>query len=82
VLEEARAVTDRADCVLVVGTSATVRPAGGLPRIARANGARLIEVNTDRTGITSICDAAICGTAAAMLPLLADAVSERRRKRG
>lgn len=82
VLEEARAETDRADCVLVVGTSATVRPAGGLPRIARSNGARLIEVNPNRTGITSLCDVAICGTAAAALPLLADAVSERTRKRG
>ncbi|MBI2965169.1 MAG: NAD-dependent deacetylase [Chloroflexi bacterium] len=82
VLEDARAETDRADCVLVVGTSATVRPAGGLPRIARANGARLIEVNPNSTGITSLCDVAICETAAIALPLLADAVSERLRKRG
>lgn len=79
VLEEARAATDRADCVLVIGTSASVRPAGGLPRIARANGARLIEVNPNGTRITSLCDAAICGTAASMLPLLADAVAERLR---
>jgi NAD-dependent deacetylase len=79
VLEEARAVTDRADCVLVVGTSATVRPAGGLPRIARANGARLVELNPNKTGITPLCDPAICGTAATVLPLLAAAVSERLR---
>lgn len=68
VLESARAETDRADCVLVIGSSSTVRPAGGLPRIARANGARLIEVNTSDTRLTSECDVVIRAPAATALP--------------
>lgn len=75
VLEEARAATDRADCVLVVGTSATVRPAGGLPRIAKSNGARLIEVNPDSTAITETCDVVLRGRAAAILPELVAEIS-------
>lgn len=82
VLEEARARTEKADCMVVIGTSATVRPAGGLPRIARANGARLIEVNPNETGLTSVCDVALRGTAATVLPGLADAISERLRLAG
>ena len=38
-LEASMAAANQADCVLVIGTSATVRPAGGLPRIAQSNGA-------------------------------------------
>ncbi|MBI4306940.1 MAG: NAD-dependent protein deacylase [Chloroflexi bacterium] len=75
VLETARAETDRADCVLVVGTSSTVRPAAGLPRIARANGARLIEVNPNATPLTNVCDVVVRSTAAAALPEIMRAVS-------
>lgn len=77
VLDEARARTEEADCVIVIGTSATVRPAGGLPRIARANGARLIEVNPAETSLTPVCDVTLRGTAAVVLPLLADAIGRR-----
>jgi|TARA_B100001964_G_scaffold210993_1_gene245903 NAD-dependent deacetylase len=70
VLKSARAETDRADCVLVIGSSSTVRPAGGLPRIARANGAKLIEINTSDTRLTGDCDVVIRAPAATALPAL------------
>ena len=73
VLTSARAETDRADCVVVIGSSSTVRPAGGLPRIAHANGATLIEINTSDTRLTSDCDVVIRASAATALPdLLAE----------
>ena len=70
----ARAAADQADCVLVIGTSASVRPAGGLPRIAQANGARLIELNTSETSLSKSCDVVLRGTAAEVLPQLASAL--------
>jgi NAD-dependent deacetylase len=72
VLASARAETDRADCVMVIGSSSTVRPAGGLPRIAHANGATLIEINTSDTRLTSDCDVVIRASAATALPDLLD----------
>ena len=69
-LASARAETDRADCVLVIGSSSTVRPAGGLPRIAHANGATLIEINTSDTRLTPECDVVIRASAATVLPNL------------
>ena len=37
------------DAMLVVGTSATVEPAASIPRIAKAHGARVIEINPEPT---------------------------------
>lgn len=70
VLASARAETDRADCVLVIGSSSTVRPAGGLPRIAHANGAKLIEINVSDTRLTPDCDVVIQAPAGVALPAL------------
>ncbi len=69
-LQAARSESDRADCVIVIGTSTSVKPAGGLPRIAKANGATLIEINSSETPLTRSCDAVIRGTAASVLPEL------------
>ena len=40
------------DLMLVVGTSATVQPAAFMPSIAKQNGAKIIEINTERTPLT------------------------------
>lgn len=74
-LEASMAAANQADCVLVIGTSATVRPAGGLPRIAQSNGAKLIEVNTSETALSKSCDIVLRGKAAEVLPQLAGAVT-------
>ncbi len=81
VLRAARAEVDAADCVLVIGSSSTVRPAGGLPRIAKVNGAMLIEVNPAPTGLTGISDAVVRDTAASALPALLEAATAKAAAR-
>lgn len=55
-------------CV-VVGTSAMVYPAAGLPEIAKAAGAFLCEVNPERTPLSELCDEVLTGKAGEVLPL-------------
>lgn len=70
VLAAGRRETDAADCVIAIGTSASVRPAGGLPRIAHANGALLVEVNPNTSSLTRSCDYVLAGPAGSVLPQL------------
>lgn len=64
-LEEAR----RCDLMLVIGTSAVVYPAADLPRIAKAGGAKIIEVNLEPTVLThTLTDYLIQGRAGEVLP--------------
>lgn len=80
-MQSARAQFERADCIIAIGTSATVRPASGLLWIAkhRSKGennsrkhhqpdANLIEVNPNPTKLTKICDVVIRATAKDALP--------------
>ena len=54
----------------VVGTSALVHPAAGLPELAKRAGAFLVEVNPERTPLSETCDAVLQGRAGEILPLL------------
>ena len=63
--------TDRADCMLVAGTSATVYPAAQFPLSVRERGGVLIEVNPYPSELTSLCHVSLQGTAATVLPDLA-----------
>ena len=68
---EAEAATRRADAVLIVGTSAEVVPASYLPALARQSGARLVEINPERTWLSdSVVDLSIPGRAGEILPAL------------
>ncbi len=67
----ARAEIDQADCILAIGTSASVRPASGLLWIARSQGATLIEINPHETSLTSICDVVVRAEAGDALNRLA-----------
>ena len=51
----------------VIGTSALVYPAAGLPEIARSAGAYLCEVNPERTPLSDVCDEVITGKAGEVL---------------
>ena len=73
-MSAARRQTGMADCIVAIGTSATVRPASGLLWIAKANGARLIEINPNETKLTAIVDLAVRGKASIAVPMLARAV--------
>ena len=90
VLAAARAEIDRADCVVAIGTSATVRPASGLLWVAKhrsrgdhSNGngylhdARLIEINPNPTKLSSICDVTVRETAGQGVPALLDALENK-----
>lgn len=60
----------RADLFLVIGTSAVVSPARGLPLIALKKGATVIEINRDPTPLTPLVTLSVRGKAAEILPQL------------
>ncbi len=59
-----------ADVCFVVGTSAIVYPAAGLPAAAKRAGAFLVEVNPEETPLSNICDVTLRGAAGEVLPRL------------
>ncbi|MDT7603539.1 MAG: NAD-dependent deacetylase [Acidobacteriota bacterium] len=61
-----------AEVCLVVGTSALVYPAAGLPEVAKRAGALLIEINPETTPLTELCDISLQGLAGEILPRLCD----------
>ena len=63
-----------ADVLLVVGTSAEVYPAAALPALARATGARVVEVNPAPTPLSGLADDCLRGPAGEILPALVSAV--------
>ena len=69
-MENAADAIERADVVLVVGTSAVVYPVAGLPQHAKRRGARVVEINVDETPLTAQVDAALRGPAGQVLPAL------------
>jgi NAD-dependent deacetylase len=58
------------DLCFVVGTSAIVYPAAGLPYAAAEAGAYLVEVNPEPTPLSEMCDVTLRGAAGEILPLL------------
>lgn len=52
-LKESQELAENADTVLVVGTSAVVYPAAGIPLVAKRNGASVIEFNISHTEFSS-----------------------------
>lgn len=62
-LENAFVLAERADLVLVIGTSGVVYPAAYIPRIVKETGGKIIEINTEESGITPIADVFIRGKA-------------------
>jgi NAD-dependent deacetylase len=58
---------ERCDVMLVVGTSGLVQPAANLPFAAKANSAKIIEVNLNQTPISDIADISLFGKAGDIL---------------
>jgi len=77
-LERAYRAIQRCQAMLVVGTSGTVYPAASFPSMAKAAGARVVEVNPERTAITPEADVFLRGKAGELLPRLVQAVRERK----
>jgi NAD-dependent deacetylase len=70
VFERAAAAAAKCELCFVIGTSALVYPAAGLPAIARAAGSFVCEVNPERTPLSDLCDESLLGKAGEVLPLL------------
>jgi len=58
------------DLCFVIGTSALVYPAAGLPEIAKRAGAYVCEVNPEPTPLSDLCDEVLMGKAGEVLPLI------------
>ena len=56
IMKISRQEIDKSDLIIAVGTSATVRPASGLLWIAKSQGSKIIEVNIEKTKLTTISD--------------------------
>jgi len=70
VLQAAVSAIRNADLLLVVGTSAMVRPAAGLIDLARENNAVVIVVNTEPSSTLMAQDIELIGNAGVLIPAL------------
>lgn len=67
-LNKAYEMIERADTLLVVGTSGIVHPVASFPYMVKRKGGFIIEVNIESTPITEIADITLFGKAAEILP--------------
>ena len=65
------------DLFFSVGTSALVWPAAGLADLARANDAKIVEINVQPTPIAAFADVTLQGESGQILPELAAGLSSR-----
>lgn len=71
VLMKSFQLADSADTLMVVGTSAVVSPANTIPGIAKSRGAKIIEINIERTHLTdSVSDIFIQGSSGKIMEKL------------
>ncbi len=82
VLENATRIAMTADIMLVVGTSAQIYPAAGLPCTARQSGATIVEINIESTELTPIVQYSILGKSGEVLPRIVKAFREFLQGRG
>jgi NAD-dependent deacetylase len=66
--------TEMCDCMLVIGTSATVYPAAAFPQHVASRGHPLIEVNLYESALTGICRISLKGPSGEVLPKLVQEV--------
>lgn len=67
-----------AKALMVVGTSAVVSPANTIPSIAKQNGARVIEINKERTHLTdSLTDIFLQGSAGEIISVLVKTIKRK-----
>jgi NAD-dependent deacetylase len=67
----------RASVVLVIGTSSMVYPAAAIPQIARQAGAFVVEINPERTPLSSVVDEHLGFPAGRIVPELVRAAGVR-----
>jgi len=77
-LETAFQVCRSCELFFSIGTSAVVQPAASLPLVAKESGAYVVEVNIERTEITSILNEALLGKSGEVLPEIVTATKTAR----
>lgn len=70
ILDAAMRAADQCDALICIGSSLEVQPAASLPFRARRSGAIVIEVNSERTPLSTMADAFLKGNAAELMPAL------------
>ncbi len=60
----------KADIFIIVGTSAIVYPAASMIFVAKERGAYIIEINLERTEVSSVADFSLFGKAGEILPAI------------
>lgn len=71
--------SEKCDCMLVAGTSATVYPAAQFPFDVRERGGGLIEINLYESELTPYCAISLRGPSASVLPELVARVTQLRK---
>jgi NAD-dependent deacetylase len=76
-LTRAQVAAERCDVFFSIGTSAQVYPAADLPRLAKAHGATVVEINAEPTPLTRTAHYSLLGKSGEVLPALVRALRER-----
>ena len=71
-LHQAFSIAKKANLVLIIGTSAEVYPAAGLPLLSRRNKAKIIVFNADKTEHVQLADVFVQGKCEETLPVFVD----------
>lgn len=69
---EAQRLTERADLVVIVGTSGEVAPANTLPLLVKRNGGKIVEFNLGASHYDSLSDVRVTAPAEEALPYVRD----------
>ena len=72
--KDANAAVGACDLMLVIGASGLVYPAAGLPKLAAANGATIIEINPRPAELGVAGSERLVGQAGVVMPALVSAV--------
>ncbi|MFA6209496.1 MAG: Sir2 family NAD-dependent protein deacetylase [Candidatus Obscuribacterales bacterium] len=71
-LEASMQAARQCDLFIVIGTSALVQPAISLPYAAQGNGAKLVDINIERTPFSNHADVFLPGKSGTVLPAIVD----------
>lgn len=77
VLQGCQEESARSDCMLVIGTSATVYPAAAFPQQIMRQGHPVIEINLYESDLTPLCQISLQGPSGEIMPQLVEIIKER-----
>ena len=77
VLQGCQEVSSKCDCMLVIGTSATVYPAAAFPREILRQGNPVIEINLYESDLTPLCQISLQGPSGEIMPRLVGIIKEK-----